>query len=363
MKLKLILSQLFCLPPDEHTYAHFPDLPNSETCARTVPLDKENLLRSQASTISGLQKKILEYEAKVKDLDGERLKLLTENKKLKKCRLSVEDLKNSDELTKLYTGLPNYKTFEWLSDRLREKAGKLHYYRGLSSFKAKKHQSNVSHRKPGKAWALTTDNELLLTLKKIRTGCSEEDLAFQFGVPQSVVSQILNTWIPFLALELECLVVLPTKEQVSCYYPRCFKDHPDKVSIIDCTERPIERPSLAKAQCQTYSSYKSRNTWKKLIGITPAGTIRFVSNSYGGSASDRFIVENSGFLDKLNQGDVAMADKGFKISDLISKGCRLSIPPFLKDKGRFTEDKADITASIAKARIDVEQAIARIKDF
>ena len=45
---------IFCLPPDEHTYAYFPDLPDNETCARTVPLDKENLLRSQASTISAL---------------------------------------------------------------------------------------------------------------------------------------------------------------------------------------------------------------------------------------------------------------------------------------------------------------------
>ena len=135
----------------------------------------------------------------------------------------------------------------------------------------------------------------LLTMRS----CSEEGLAFQFGVPQSVVSQILNIWIPFLALELECLVVWPNKEQVSLYYPRCFKDHPDVISIIDCTEEQIERLSLAKAQCQTYSSYKSRNTWKKLIAITPAGTISFVSNFYGGSASDRFIVENSGFLGKF----------------------------------------------------------------
>ena len=146
---------------DEHTYAHFPDLPDNEKCARTVPLDKENLLRRQESTISGLRKKILAYKAKVKDLDGDRLKLLIENKKLKKCRFSVEDLKNSDELTKLYTGLPNYKTFEWLSHRLREKAGKLHCYRGLSSFKAKKHQSSASHRKPGNTRTLTIDNEKL----------------------------------------------------------------------------------------------------------------------------------------------------------------------------------------------------------
>ena len=40
------------------------------------------------------------------------------------------------------------------------------------------------------------------------------------------------------------------------------------VGIINWTEGRIEKPSLAKVQVQTYSSYKSRNTWKKLICIT-----------------------------------------------------------------------------------------------
>ena len=87
---------------------------------------------------------------------------------------------------------------------------------------------------------------------------------------------------------------------------------------------------MAKAQSQTYSTYKSRNTWKKLICITPAGTISFISKCYGGCASDRFITEDCHILDKLQYGDNLMAEKGFNISDLlISKGSQLLIPPFL----------------------------------
>ena len=32
------------------------------------------------------------------------------------------------------------------------------------------------------------------------------------------------------------------------------------IRITDCTELILEKPSMAKAQGQTYSTYKSRNT-------------------------------------------------------------------------------------------------------
>ena len=146
--------------------------------------------------------------------------------------------------------------------------------------------------------------------------------------------------------------------------PKCFAKYPNTIGIIDCTEGGIEKPSLAKAQAQTYSSYKSKNTWKKLLCIVPCGTISFVSKAYGGSASDRFITENCGILNHLKPGDSIMADKGFNIGDLIVGKCaNLVIPPFLKDKVHFSRRNCTRTSSIAKARIHVERAIARIKDF
>ena len=100
------------------------------------------------------------------------------------------------------------------------------------------------------------------------------------------------------------------------------------VYIIDCTEGILEKPSIAKSQSQTYSAYKSRNAWSKLLCITPARTISFISKSYGGAASDRFITETCGIVEKLQFGDNLMAYKGFNVSDLlVSKGSRLIIPP------------------------------------
>jgi len=46
--------------------------------------------------------------------------------------------------------------------------------------------------------------------------------------------------------------------------------------IIDCTEIKIQMSSSLILTSQTYSSYKSANTIKCLIGIAPHGAVTFV---------------------------------------------------------------------------------------
>ena len=275
---------------------------------------------------------------------------------------SIESIMNDDKAVGFYTGLQNYAMFEWIYNKVSEKAKRLIYYNDENSFAAK--SRNKKHKKSGPKRKLDSKNELFLTFVRICLGLVEQDLCYRFNVCQSTVSQLLSTWIPFLAVELKFLVYWPTREENNNCYPSCFRQFPNVISIIDCTEGAVEKPSMAKAQAQTYSTYKSKNTWKKLLSITPCGTISFISNSYGGCASDRYITETCGILDKLKPGDVLMEDKGFNISDLlVGKGSKLVIPPFLKGKGRFTKRNCRNTSNIAKARIHVERAIARIKDF
>ena len=134
-------------------------------------------------------------------------------------------------------------------------------------------------------------------------------------------------WIPFLAREMQTFIHWQSRKQNNGVYPKCFKNYPNVIGIIDCTEAGLEKPSLAKVQAQTYSMYKSKNTWKKLIAITPCGTVSFISKCYGGCASDRHIKETCGILEKMNPGHNLTADKGFNISDLlVGKGSKLIIP-------------------------------------
>ncbi|KAK2149057.1 hypothetical protein LSH36_469g00017 [Paralvinella palmiformis] len=81
--------------------------------------------------------------------------------------------------------------------------------------------------------------------------------------------------------------------------------------------------------------YKSNPTFKSLIGISPHGTVTFVSPLYTGGMSDVEITCLSGLVDLCEAGDSMMADKGFTIKNLLeAKG--LNIPPFLQNKGRFS---------------------------
>ena len=96
----------------------------------------------------------------------------------------------------------------------------------------------------------------------------------------------------------------------------------------------------------------------------PAGRVNFISKAYGGCASDRHIVKTSGYLATLNPGEKVMVDKGFNIANLLlSKHCQLVIPPFVRNSGKFNKRLTLKTSRIARARIHVERAIARVQDF
>ena len=73
-------------------------------------------------------------------------------------------------------------------------------------------------------------------------------------------------------------------------------------------------------------------------------------------------MQESGLLEHFAPGDLILADKGFLIQDLLPRGVSVNIPPFL-NCGKFTESEARATKSIARCRIHVERANARLKSF
>ena len=54
-------------------------------------------------------------------------------------------------------------------------------------------------------------------------------------------------------------------------------------------------------QSATFSSYKSHNTMKCMIGIAPHGHVSFVLPVFDGSAIDKRIVQASGLLQLLEK--------------------------------------------------------------
>jgi len=117
-------------------------------------------------------------------------------------------------------------------------------------------------------------------------------------------------------------------------------------------------------QSLTYSSYKHHNTFKGLVGISPTGAITFISHLYAGSVSDQALTHDCGILELIEPGDSIMADKGFDIAyDVLLRGAKLNIPPFLKDQKQLSKKNVILTHQIASLRIHVERAIGRIKQY
>ena len=129
--------------------------------------------------------------------------------------------------------------------------------------------------------------------------------------------------------------------------------------ILDCTELKCELPKDYQRHSEVYSDYKSHNTFKGLVCISPCGWITFVSQLYPGIISDKEIVEKSNFGQLIEAGDQYLADKGFEIHDLIAlRGGSLCIPPKrFSASDQFTENQCFETMSIANVRIHVERTI------
>ena len=164
----------------------------------------------------------------------------------------------------------------------------------------------MHEKKKSKPRILTHWEELVLTLVRTRKGFDVHFLADTFGISASQVSRIYNTWITFLANELSFLVPWPTREQIRKTLPDRFKKFKNIRIIIECCEFYIQKPVIPESQKSTWSSYKSYNTVKLLVGITPTGVFSFITPLWTGRISDKEIVKNSGLLDCLEEGDAVM---------------------------------------------------------
>ena len=104
-----------------------------------------------------------------------------------------------------------------------------------------------------------------------------------FGITTGTGSKIFITWILFLEKELSFLLPFSTKEELNGVpKPNCFtkKSLNNLRAIIDCTEFYVEKPCKPSSQRSTYSQYKSANTFKLLVSMSPILHFNFVSQLY-----------------------------------------------------------------------------------
>lgn len=270
-------------------------------------------------------------------------KLKTEVATMKET-FSFKLIEGSDKLILLYTGLPNKEVFKLLFEFCNK--FEICYYSGW----------NVD--------CVSKENQLFMTLIKLRQNLLHEDLAVRFGVSTATVSNIILTWLHVLheVLYEGLMANVPSLLKNQTCLPNCFSSFTSCRVIIDCTEVYTAIPTSMGKKQKLYSHYKHRSTLKGLVAVAPNGVVTFASSLYGGSTSDKMITKDCGLLNILNSGDLVLADKGFLISDILPEGVHVNIPPFLETP-QFTPEQVLRTRSIARARIHVERAIGRIKGY
>lgn len=275
-----------------------------------------------------------------KELDFCNSKIYTLKTKLDMLDLSEESFKDEDTKTKYFTGFSNAKILFIIYD--------------VVSPHIPSHHNNL----------LSKFQQLLLTLMKLRLNLPFKYISYRFAVSPTTASETFYRCVDILYDKYKCFVFWPERESLQKNVPLCFQESFGKkvAVIIDCFEVFTETPSQNLNAARCWSTYKHHQTVKFLIGITPQGTISYISEAWGGRTSDKFLTENCGFLNLLLPGDIILADRGFLIEDSVKTlGAELKIPAFTRGKSQLHPVDLENTRSIATVRIHVERVIGLLK--
>uniref|UniRef100_UPI00358E3B3F uncharacterized protein n=1 Tax=Myxine glutinosa TaxID=7769 RepID=UPI00358E3B3F len=246
-------------------------------------------------------------EKNVEELQKDNIALRTQvcglEEKIRATGLQEEHFQSNDAKLRFYTGLPSWAIFL-----------PLFTFTSCALPTCKK---------------LTKFGQVLMFLMKLRSNIFDEDLAYRFGVSQSTVSRNFHRVLDVMFVKTQSLIHWPSRDALRLSMLSSFRKFFRKCAvIIDCTEVFIEQPSDLLARAQVWSNYKHHSTVKFLIGITPQGSICFLSKCWGGRATDTEITENSDLMNKLMPGDLVLADRGFFVDEYCGMAiAEVKVPP------------------------------------
>lgn len=155
---------------------------------------------------------------------------------------------------------------------------------------------------------------LLMTLMRLKCGLSTHQLAYIFDLEPLPAARMVRRTLYVLYKKMGCLVHWPERHCLQATMPHQFVEmFGNRVTvIIDCLECAVDWMPNAKY----------------LIGITPYGSISFISAAFKGWASNKQVAEKCGLLQKLSSGDLVLApNSGFDIKESLALlGASLKAP-------------------------------------
>lgn len=307
---------------------------------------------------SQLSRKTTELIEKDKEITFLKDRLASCNEYHEKFRESIKlinMIRENDERTRFYTGLSTWGRF-MIIFKLCEPAV------------AQISKSSTAQSK------LSFQEQLLLTLMRLRLYLNVEDLAIRFQISQPTATRYISKWIDVMYVRLAMnFMVWPRRDELLLTMPMLFRKHFRRcVVIIDCFEVSCQPFTNFLDRCSTYSNCKSLATVKFLIGITPQGTISYISQGYRGRSSDVYKTDDSKHIavvasdEKVIKnplsGDVVLADRGFLISESVAlMMAELITPAFKETRSQLTQLEIENSRRVSNVRIHVERVIGQLK--
>ncbi|XP_077361811.1 uncharacterized protein LOC144006701 [Festucalex cinctus] len=266
-------------------------------------------------------------------------RLLEENRALK-CELSMvkmnEEFLKDDVKVKYYTGLPDFTAFMRLLTCVVPYIPRT-VNRALSPFQM-----------------------LLLSLMRLRLNLPPQHIAYMFNVNRNTFSNAFSDIINILHARVSPFVLWPRRNTLQASVHQFV----NSLAIsLGCFEIAIKRPSNPNAETQSNTHKKVNRSIKYLLGVTPQGTISFISKGWEEHVCNKSIIENSGILDKLLPGDLVFPERGFDIGGTEGLRCaEETLPVFIK--GPYQLDASDVHSkqTIAGLRMHAKKVFVAIRN-
>ena len=145
------------------------------------------------------------------------------------------------------------------------------YYTGLACFNALMALFTLIKPAVKNEKLLNPFEKFMLCMMRLRLGIRVINLADRFQISKTTAADTFLDVLDVLYVKISPLIIWPERPEFQTSMPMCFrKTFGSKITtIIDCFELFIDKSTNLTVRNLTWSNYKSHNTGKYLIGITP----------------------------------------------------------------------------------------------
>ena len=191
-----------------------------------------------------------------------------------------------------------------------------------------------------------------------------EVLGWLFGLEKSNAWENVQDALAVLGTLAEFPFERPAADRAKLATPAAvIAAFPEVKIVIDGKEQPFRRPQGWDQQKPFYSGKKKRHTVKNQVVCTPEGRIGGVSDTVPGSTHDLTMMRGDGTLDRLDEGESAMADKAYTGGAKDRPGTPLVVPTKATRGHPLTEEQKAANRVISGYRVVIEHVMAQLNRF